>query len=65
MARRLHSARQNGLVGGAQTIKGDASLRIDFQNMPRGTRVRSDASGMFKTIQINRGRAISFASEDG
>jgi hypothetical protein len=52
------------LGGGTQKIEGDASLRIDFQNMPRGARVSHEAS-MFKSVAINRGRAMRLASEEG
>src|SRR5690606_10771398 len=40
-----------------QTVEGNAKLRIDLNGFPRGTRVTPQADGMFKEIELNRGRA--------
>jgi tail lysozyme len=60
-----HAARAAGLVGPAGTITGEASLRIDLNGFPKGTRTASSASGLFKEVSLNRGRAMAMASEDG
>jgi hypothetical protein len=51
--------------GGANKVTGDASLTIDLNGFPRGTRYASKADGMFKKVQLNRGRPMQLASQDG
>lgn len=43
----------------AQKVEGSASLRIQLDGFPRGTKATPDASGMFKTIELDRGRQMS------
>jgi hypothetical protein len=50
MARRQHDR---------QTVEGNARLRIDLNGFPRGTRVTPQADGMFKEIEMNRGREMA------
>lgn len=51
-------------LGGPQKVEGDATVRIDLNGFPRGTRTDYDASGLFKTIELNRGRVAPLASEE-
>jgi hypothetical protein len=43
----------------AQKVEGSASLRIELDGFPRGTKATPDASGMFKKIELDRGRQMS------
>jgi hypothetical protein len=61
----LKNGKASGLLGpGSTKVTGDASLRIDLNGFPKGTRTASSASGMFKEVQLNRGRAMPMASQD-
>jgi hypothetical protein len=43
-------------------VAGDAHLRVDFSGMPKGVRTSATTSGdLFKTVQLNRGRAMANA----
>lgn len=53
-----------GLVGGGTAMEGSASLKIDLNGFPRGTRTQSDHSGLFKEVRLNRGRPMASASEE-
>lgn len=54
----LGNAQKAGLLSGSQQpVKGDASLRIDLNGFPKGTRTNMQASGMFKQVALNRGYA--------
>jgi hypothetical protein len=44
---------------------GHAKVSIDFANMPKGVRTNASATGLFKTVELNRGRPMQSASEDG
>jgi hypothetical protein len=55
---------QSGLLGGGQTVTGDASLSIDLNGFPRGTKTATNYSGMFKEVRLNRGRPMAVASEE-
>jgi hypothetical protein len=59
----LDHGRRSGIIG-PQTIKGDASLRIDLNGFPRGTRTRTEATGMFRDVQLTRARSMALASEE-
>jgi hypothetical protein len=60
----LGSARRAGMLGGqAQKVTGEASLRVDLNGFPRGTRTSSSASGMFKEVSLNRGR-VPYADQE-
>ncbi len=43
----------------AQKVEGSASLRIELDGFPRGTKATPDATGMFKKIELDRGRQMS------
>jgi hypothetical protein len=63
----LGHARQAGLVGPAlnHKVTGSAHLKIDV-NGPRGTEAKmAKMDGMFKTVQLSRGRAMPPASQQG
>ncbi|MET4798056.1 hypothetical protein [Bradyrhizobium sp. LB11.1] len=45
-------------------LTGDAHVRIDMNGAPRGTRTSATANGMFKSIKLNRGRAMPMADGD-
>jgi hypothetical protein len=49
---------------GAQKIEGDASVNINLNGFPRGTKFSTESSGMFKDIKLNRGRQMPDAGED-
>jgi hypothetical protein len=40
-----------------QTVKGEASLKIALEGFPRGTKTTAKRSGMFKDIDVDRGRS--------
>jgi hypothetical protein len=61
----LRLGRSSGLIGPSQhTVTGDASVKIDLHGFPRGTRAAASASGLFKEVRLNRGRAMPMASQD-
>lgn len=41
-----------------QKVEGAASVRIDLNGFPRGTRATADATGMFKDVTLDRGRQM-------
>jgi hypothetical protein len=60
--------REQSSISGAlrhqsQKVEGDASLRIDLNGFPRGTKTAHEADGMFKTVKLNRGPSISLAGD--
>jgi hypothetical protein len=44
-------------------LNGSASLTIDLNGFPRGTRTASKAERLFKQVTLNRGRPMAPASE--
>lgn len=44
-----------------QKIEGSASLDVRFHNAPAGTRVGSKASGLFREVNLDTGRAMKLA----
>jgi hypothetical protein len=61
----LKMGRQSGLYGGsAGGHLGHLTASVDFTGMPRGVRAKATASGLFKEVQLNRGRAMPLASQD-
>jgi hypothetical protein len=44
-------------------LDGSASLTIDLNGFPRGTRTASGADGLFKQVMLNRGRPMAPANE--
>jgi hypothetical protein len=60
------AGRSAGLVGPAMTrrVEGNAHLKIDV-NAPHGTSAKmAKMDGLFKTVQLNRGRALPPASQE-
>jgi hypothetical protein len=47
-----------------QKVEGDASLRIDLNGFPRGTKTAAEANGMFKEVKMNRGPSMALAGEN-
>jgi hypothetical protein len=43
---------------------GHASVSIDLNGFPKGTRTSASASGLFKETRLNRGRAMPMASQE-
>jgi hypothetical protein len=61
----LKSGKQSGLFGGGDNkVTGDASVRIDLNGFPKGTRTRASTSGIFKEVRLNRGRPMGMASQE-
>jgi hypothetical protein len=60
----LPHAQRAGLFSSPEALKGAASLSIDLNGFPRGTKTAAEYSGMFKSVQLNRGRAMAVASEE-
>jgi hypothetical protein len=56
-----------GLGGGGgnvHKVTGDASLNINLNGFPKGTRTASTYSGLFKEVKLNRGTPMASASQD-
>jgi hypothetical protein len=47
----------------AGSLNGSASLTIDLNGFPRGTKTATQHEGLFKEVRLNRGRPMSTASE--
>ncbi len=60
----LQDAAAKGVLGRPTPLEGSATLKVQFENMPKGTRTKADFDGLFKEVQLNRGRAMTAASED-
>ena len=60
----LNRAQDAGIVGGSGSISGNASVRIDLNGFPRGTRTQASAAGIFKEVALNRGKAMPLASQE-
>ena len=63
----LDNARQAGFVGAPlnHKVTGSASVDIKLAGFPRGTTTKTAADGMFKTVRLNRGRAMPPANQEG
>jgi hypothetical protein len=60
----LDNAKRSGLGGpNGGGLNGTASLTIDLNGFPRGTRTATSHEGLFKEVTLNRGRPMSSASE--
>jgi hypothetical protein len=46
-------------------IKGDATVRIDVNGLPRGSRMAASSSGIFSSVELHRGSTLPLASETG
>jgi hypothetical protein len=44
-------------MGGDRALNGSASLTIDLNGFPRGTRTASSHEGLFEQVTLNRGAA--------
>jgi len=42
-----------------QTVEGSGHIKVQFANSPPGIRVGAKASGLFKSVELDRGRAMS------
>jgi hypothetical protein len=51
-ARRAHA---NSMT---HRVEGNASLKIDLNGLPEGSKVKSNFGGMFRQVQVNRGRPM-------
>jgi hypothetical protein len=61
----LGNARKAGMMGNqAQKVTGEASMRIDLRGFPKGTKTKTEMSGMFSQIRVARGRAMPLANQD-
>ena len=58
----LQTAQNAGVLGGPQKVSGEASLRIDLNGFPRGTRTATKMSGLFKEIKLDRGATAPWTS---
>jgi hypothetical protein len=64
----LKAGKQSGLFGGAGSSRpdlGNASVTVDFKNMPRGILTAGKGDGVFKEVRLNRGAQMAPASQDG
>jgi hypothetical protein len=53
----------NGKRSDGGGLNGSASLTIDLNGFPRGTRTSSAHEGLFKEVRLNRGRPMAYASD--
>jgi len=61
----LGNARKAGMMGNqSQKVTGEASMRIDLRGFPKGTKTKTEMSGMFSKIRVARGRAMPLANQD-
>lgn len=62
----LGDARRAGLLAPQKhQVEGNASVSVDFKNMPRGVTPSAKASGLFTEVRMNRGRAMPLANQEG
>jgi hypothetical protein len=54
----LAAAGKSGMMGGASTVTGSASLDVNVR-APPGTSVRADAKGLFDRVNVDRGLSLS------
>ncbi|MBN9039841.1 MAG: hypothetical protein BGP05_21970 [Rhizobiales bacterium 62-47] len=61
----LKNGAQSGLMGPiGGKLTGDASLRIDLNGFPKGTRTSATADGIFKAVRLNRSMPMPLASDE-
>jgi hypothetical protein len=62
----LGDARRAGWAPSAQTHKvtGEASLSVDINGLPAGSRTKLAASGLFRKTTLRRGPAMALAQDD-
>jgi hypothetical protein len=46
-------------------VEGDATVRIDVNGLPRGSRMAASSSGIFSSVELHRGSTLPLASETG
>ncbi|MFZ3350186.1 MAG: hypothetical protein WA268_04880, partial [Xanthobacteraceae bacterium] len=63
----LHLGKQSGVMAPApHRLEGGASLHVNFDGLPRGSRVKAERIGnAFDTLTIDRGRPMVRANTDG
>jgi hypothetical protein len=59
----LHAQKAGWGGGTTGLLPSNATLRVDLNGLPRGTRTKMDHSG-FKEVQVNRGRSMPMASNN-
>ena len=59
----LKLGKQTGLY--PSEIQGNAKVTIDARGFPKGTLMKASSDGVFKEVQLNRGRAMVPASQTG
>jgi hypothetical protein len=61
----LGNARKVGVLGttAEHKVTGAASLKIDLNGFPRGTKTQTDMTVFFKEMQLNRGPAATLGHE--
>lgn len=60
--RLMDGAAKSGVLGGPANLDGNAKLQIELNGFPKGTKTQTKADGIFKDIELHRGRVPS-ASE--
>jgi hypothetical protein len=58
-------ANGGGINSQAHKVTGDASLKISLSGFPKGTKTKSEISGLFKTLTMYRGLAAPMADQEG
>lgn len=46
-------------------VEGDATVRIDVNGLPKGSRMAASSSGIFSSVELHRGSTLPLASETG
>ena len=59
----LREARRADAAMLRHRVEGSASVRIDLNGLPEGSKVRSSTSGLFRDVQVSRGRPMELAGE--
>ena len=62
----MQTAREAGAFGAGQTTapSGTAKLDVTLNGFPSGWRARAEGGGLFREVEVNRGRALVAASEE-
>jgi hypothetical protein len=60
------AARDAGAFGNtpSQAPSGTAKLDVTLNGFPSGWRARAEGGGLFREVEVNRGRALVTASEE-
>ncbi len=54
---------QNSMINQRQRIEGNATVRIDLNGFPRGSKFAAASSGVFSEVEMHRGSTLPLASE--